>query len=241
MEQHLTVTLARLRDAAELYRQLDAAQRHRDDAQQRQADLLALDAEYAADQEEAGRSDRDGRDEVRRLTDELAALTAKLADRRQRAATEAKLAAALAVDIASLERCRDELQARIREVQEQTARAGAALAADATVAADARAGIARQREVLADCGRQAEAAVPEITEELAHLLRLLPPRVAGRLAQIARRHGDPVADLVQGACAGCGQTLPFQHAVDADREAALVICQGCGRYIIPRSSRRTRG
>jgi hypothetical protein len=45
----LQLILARLRDAAELYRQLAAARRDADDGARRQDSLTALDAEYADD------------------------------------------------------------------------------------------------------------------------------------------------------------------------------------------------
>lgn len=240
MEPHLIVTLARLREAAELYRQLETARRDQAVGPVGEQDLAALAQEYTDDLAETRHQGRQLHQQARRLEDELQQLEAKLQDRRQRQTGDAGTVLALAAEIAVLQRRRDALEQQILELWQKGETAAGALAAERAAAAQAQQRLACRRQELQDRSRRAERAVPEIDAELAHLLRQLPRPVAGRLAQIARRHSDPVADLNQGACAGCGQNLPLQQAFDADREAALIVCQGCGRFIVPRSSRRTR-
>lgn len=241
MDQHVVVTLARLREAAELYRQLAEARRNQVRGQDRTADLAALSAEYGADLAEAGEADRRQRQQVRRLEDELASLEARLCDRRARRAEDAGTIVALDREIAALHARREALEQQLLELWQQGDDRKAELSAEAAMTATVRERLARQQAELRERSQRADRAVPEITAELEYLVRLLPPRVASLLGRIAGRHADPVADLVQGACAGCGLSLPPQAAVDADREAALVRCQGCGRYVVARSSRRTRG
>jgi uncharacterized protein len=241
MEPHVTVTLARLREAAELYRQLEAARRDLAGERRRDADLQALAAEYGEDLHEAEDRARRLRSEARALEDELHGLEARLQDRRSRQTGDAGTVLALAGEIAALQRRRDAAERALLDLWQQGEATGGELAAEQAATRDVQSRLARERTEWHARAARADAAAPEIAAELEHLLRRLPRPVGSRLAQIARRHADPVADLVQGACAGCGQILPLQVAVDADREAGLVVCQGCGRYVVARSSRRTRG
>jgi uncharacterized protein len=241
VDQELVVTLARLRDAAELYRQLAQARRDLTQGLDRAADLEALADEYSSDLSLAQHHDRQQQAESRRLEDALASLEARLQDRRARHPHDAGTLLALNDEIASLQRRRDDLERQLLELWQRDDTTAAALAAETAETAGVRERLGRRCAELQVRSERAARAVPEITAELEHLGKLLPRRVAGRLDQIARRHADPVADLLQGACAGCGLSLPLQEAVDADREAALIACRGCGRYIVPRSSRKTRG
>ncbi|MBD3220372.1 hypothetical protein GF314_03940 [bacterium] len=88
--------------------------------------------------------------------------------------------------------------------------------------------------------QRAERARPEIERDLEYLLDRLPTRIARQLQRAAGRLDQPIADLVEGACDACGYAMPAQEAINADREAELITCQGCGRFIVPRSSRKTR-
>jgi uncharacterized protein len=241
LDQHVVVTLARLRDAAELYRQLADARRHQARGQERTAELAALAAEYVDDLGDLSRDDRQQRQAVRRLEDELASLEARLQDRRARRSADAGTIVALDREIAALQARREALEQELLARWQQDDDRAAELSSEAAVTSTVRQRLARQQDELRERRQRADRAVPEITTELAHLAGQLPPRVARLLERIAGRHADPVADLVQGSCAGCGLSLPPQAAVDADREAALVQCQGCGRYVVARSSRRTRG
>lgn len=241
MEQSLIVTLARLREASELYRQLEEAGRHQMAAQSRARDLAALSCEYGEDLEPARRQERDLRSQARRLEDELEQIELKLQDRRSRRTGNAGAILALADELAALQARRVELERHLLELWQQNEDAARDLEAEQAAADAAQHRLARESEHLAVRCRRADRAVPEITNELLQLLQRLPRQVAGKLEKIAQRYADPVADLHLGACATCGQSLPPQKAVDADREVALVVCQGCGRFIVARSSRRTRG
>ncbi len=239
MEPHPIVTLALLRDAAELYRQLATARRDQDRRQRRAPDLDLLAAEYDDDLAAVRRDDRHLRSEARRLEDALQQLEAKLADRRSRRAADAGTALALTAEIAALQDTRQELERQLLDLWQRNQETAQNVAREQAVADAARQRLAHERDDVLLRGRRADEAVPEIARELEHLTRRLPRQIASRLAQVARRHADPVADLRHGACAGCGQSLPPQEAVDADRETALVVCQGCGRYVVARSSRLT--
>jgi len=235
------LTLARLRDVADLYRQLAAARHDLSDSARRERDLAELDAEYVGDLAATGDDLRRRRQQASRFEDELKNLEDKLQDRRSRQAGDAATVLALAGEIASLRRRRDELEKKLLDLWQSGETAAAALAEETRQTDDQRQAIADRRRDHAESAVRAGRAVPEIEGELGHLVGQLPTKVGRRLKQVARRHADPVADLVAGNCGSCGQSLPPQEAVDADREAALIVCQGCGRYVVARSSRRTRG
>jgi predicted nucleic acid-binding Zn-ribbon protein len=241
MDMQLELTLARLRDLADLYRERARAQLHQADGVRREADLVALDAEYADDLAAAEKDQRARDGEARRLEDELKALEAKLQDRRRRQATDAATVLALADEIANLRQKRDELEQQLLTIWQRNDLSAADLLGERDSVAAQRETLAHRREELARRAAQADRALPEIEGELGHLIRQLPVRVASRLTRLAQRLDDPIADLVGGACGTCGQSLPPQSAVDADRGSALVTCQGCGRFVVARSSRRTRG
>ncbi|HOX25081.1 MAG TPA: hypothetical protein PLL30_04915 [Candidatus Krumholzibacteria bacterium] len=240
MDSPLAVTLARLRECAELYRLLAGARLARAQGADREQDLAALDAEYAGDLDAVALANRRRRAETRRLEDELKSLEDKLRDRRSRPASDASTALALAEEIAAMRRRRDELEQRLLAVWQDDDHAAVDLAAEAAAATAERERIASRRADHADRAARAERAIPELEGDLEHQIRQLPPRIGQRLRRVAGQQADPVADLVNGACAGCGQSLLPQEAVNADRETALVVCQGCGRYVVARSSRRTR-
>ncbi len=241
MDFELEMTLARLRDAADLYRQLATARRQQDEGVRRDHHLTALDAEYKSDLAAAEKVGRSRNSEVRLLEDDLQSVEDKLRDRSSRQPVDAGTVLALADEIASLRKRRDALEQQLLDRWQQGDTAAAVLAGEREDAATERDKIARQKQDAADRAARADLAVPEIEGELAHLVKQLPARVAGSLRRIARRFPDPVADLLAGSCGGCGQSLPAQEAVDVDREKALIICQGCGRYVVARSSRKTRG
>ena len=240
MDLEVQLTIARLRDAAELYRQLARVRRDEQEGARRGRDLDALDAEYAADAAVARGEGEAGHVEAAGLERDLRALEARLQQRRSVRAPDAATQLALADEIAALRRQRDELEQRLLEVWQRDQDSDTIAAADAAEAAAERERIAERRQTQTARAERAGLARPEIENDLHHLLRRLPPRVASRLARLAGRHDDPIADLVQGACDSCGQALPAQLALDVDREAQLVTCQGCGRYVVPRSSRKTR-
>jgi len=240
VDEPIDLTLARLREAAELYRQLAAARRDQEQGAARERSLAELDAEYEADaRADAGRA-ADREQEAAALEAALREVEARLQQRRAAPRHDAATTARLAEDISALRRRRDQLEQQLLELwQSHEAAAGEDLAGAATSGV-ARERIRAERAERAARREKADLAVPEIEGELAVVMRRMPRRVCSRLQQIARRHADPVADLVAGACGSCGQSLTPQDAVDADREAALITCQGCGRYVVARSSRRTR-
>jgi predicted nucleic acid-binding Zn-ribbon protein len=240
VEEASELTLAKLRDLADLYRQLAVARRDQDHGARREQDLAALDAEYADDAGDLDAAADGRRQESAALEATLREVEQKLQQRRAAPRHDASTTARLADEIATLQRRRDQLEQRLLELWQEQDRADRAGAAGQAEAATAREGIAAERAERAERRRKADLAVPEITGEIELLHRRLPRRVGSRLRQIARRHDDPVADLVQGACGSCGHRLPPQDAVDADREASLITCEGCGRYVVARSSRRTR-
>ena len=231
----LDLALARLRDVADLYRQLSTARHDLSDSERREHDLAELDAEYVDDLAATGDDLRRRRQQARRLEDELKALEDRLQDRRSRQAGDAATVLALAGEIQSLRGRRDQLERELLDLWQTGETAAAALAEETRQAADQRRAIAARRRDHAESAGRAGRAVPEIEGELGHLVGQLPTKVGRRLQQVARRHVDPVANLVAGNCGSCGQSLPPQDAVDADREAALIVCQGCGRYVVARS------
>ncbi len=240
MDQPLIATLACLRDAAELYRQLATAERHQAQAASRTVDLEAAVAEWDDDIAASAADGRRRQRDTIGLEDELEAIETKLRDCRSREARDATTAQALADQLEALQRRRVELEARLIERWQQDDRAAADRTAEVGAAAAARARLSVRQADLEQRRQRAERAVPEILAELEQLRGQLPARVGNRLAQVARRHADPVADLAQGACGGCGQRLTPQEALAVEREAQLLACQGCGRFVVSRSSRRTR-
>lgn len=240
MDFQLELTLTHLRECAELYRQLATARRAQERGASRAEDLAALDAEHVEDRDAARLADRQRRARTRRLEDELKAIEGKLQDRRSRQSSDAATVLALASEIAALRRRRDELEQHLLAAWQSDERAATELAADEAQAEAERERIARRWQDQAAQAVRAERAVPEIEGDLAHEIRQLPARIANRLERVARQVADPVADLVHGACAGCGHRLTPQEAVDVDREAVLAVCQGCGRYVVARCSRKTR-
>jgi len=236
----LQLTLERLRDAAELYRQLAKSRRDEADGNRREADLDALDAEYAEDLAGVAEEQSVRRDAAAELEAELQALETRLRERRARKPHDADSQLAIVKDIENLRCRRDKVEQQLLELWQQNASADDAAAAEARNVGDERDRIARNRRDQAERVAKAGRALPEIEADLHHLLRHLSPRIKSRLGRMADRLGDPVADLVTGACGSCGYAMPAQDAVNADREAELVTCQGCGRYIVARSSRKTR-
>lgn len=236
MDHEVELTLAKLRDAADLYRELAQARRDRSEGRRRARDLAEADREYRQDEDTAVGELRRRRREARGLEDELQALENRLADRRSRPAADPSLVLALAAEIRSLEERREALEQRLLVTWQEAA----APVQDTAIKARHEQVVARRHEQSVRA-EKAGRALAEIAGELDHQLGKLPVRVSRKVSQIARRHDDPVADLVEGSCGGCGQSLPPQSAVDADRERALIVCQGCGRYVVARSSRRTRG
>lgn len=240
MDLDLQLTLARLRDAAELYRQLVAARRDAEEGDRREASLTALDAEYADDLSSASNERQQREHAAAGLEAELRGLEAKLRERRARPASDAHTQLALVRDIAALRQRRDVIEQQLLDLWQRNSAADLADAEEAAAVTDQRRRLADQHADAASRADRAGLAVPEIEGELDHLLGQVPVRIGGRLRKLADRLGDPVADLLQGSCGSCGYTMPPQDAVDADREARLVVCQGCGRYVVPRSSRKTR-
>lgn len=236
----MQLTLARLRDAAELYRQLARARHDQSEGERRGANLEALDAEYAQDLEAAAQAQTVRRTEAEELEAELQALETRLRERRARKPHDADSQLAIARDIEALRSRRDQVEQQLMELWQRHENDDRAAARETQGVNDQRQNIAQRRQDQQERAAKAGRAVPEIEQDLHFLVRQLPPRLRSRLGRMAERLGDPVADLVQGACGSCGYAMPAQDAVDADREAALVVCQGCGRYIVARSSRKTR-
>lgn len=236
MNEEVDLTLAKLRDAADLYRELAHARHDLSEGRRRVRDLADAAAEYRQDEEAASDDLRRRRREARALEDELQTLENRLADRRSRPATDPGMVLAMADEIRNLEARREQLEQRLLETWRQ-----ADLPVQDAETEVRRDQVAARRQEQDERAERAGRAIAEIEGELNHQLTKLPTRVARKLARIAGRHDEPVADLLEGSCGGCGQSLPPQEAVDADRERALIICQGCGRYVVARSSRRTRG
>jgi predicted nucleic acid-binding Zn-ribbon protein len=232
----LDLTLAKLRDAADLYRELARARREQSEGRRRARDLADADREFEQDEHAASAELRRRRQDARRLEDELQGLENKLSDRRTRPASDPGTVLALADEIRGLEARHEELERRLLEVWRE-AEAPPVARDEGWSREDAA---LRHREQVERADKAARA-IAEVEGELDHQLGKLPPRVGRKVAQIARRHPDPVADLVEGSCGGCGQSLPPQEAVDADSERALITCQGCGRFVVARSGRRIRG
>jgi predicted nucleic acid-binding Zn-ribbon protein len=68
-------------------------------------------------------------------------------------------------------------------------------------------------------------------EELVEQLDL---KTRTRYERILKSKGDfAVVTLEGGACGGCYYQLPPQRVAEVRRGAALVICEGCGRMIVP--------
>jgi predicted nucleic acid-binding Zn-ribbon protein len=236
VDQELTITLARLREAAELYRQ--RARARRDGAAG--SDLAGLDAEYADDQRATERARQERAVAAARLEDELQSLENRLRDRRACRPADTATQQAIIRDVEAMRGRRDEIEKQLLALWQDHEVADRQDDRDDRDAAAARQKIATRQQAADRRRAQAELAVPEIESELAHLMKRLPPRVARQLERAGRRLDDPIADLVQGSCDSCGYAMPAQDAIDADREAALVTCQGCGRFVVPRSSRKTR-
>ena len=241
MDREQMLLFAHLREAADLYRQLAAARHGRDGSSGRDEHLAGLASEYDQDVADADAAERRDRAAVRRVEDELADVERRLRDRRARQDGRPGTVAALAADITALRARRDQLEQQLLQAWQDVEQAVAGHQAHRREAAAGRERAESERADLAGHADRAGREVPRLEAELDAVLARLPVRVARRLAQAGRRHDDPIADLIEGACGSCGQHLPPQEAVDADREAALVTCQGCGRYVVARSSRRTRG
>ena len=69
--------------------------------------------------------------------------------------------------------------------------------------------------------------------ERERLIAALDPAVARRYVRIfgSRGHGT-LASLRDGACGGCGETLPAQLLIEVSEMNSLEQCQGCGRILI---------
>ncbi|MEZ4387504.1 MAG: hypothetical protein R3D98_07970 [Candidatus Krumholzibacteriia bacterium] len=240
MDIELQLTLIRLREAAELYRQRVQARRDQAEGVRREANLTALDAEYADDLSEVAARRRQREHAAAALEAELQGLEAKLRERRSRPPADAHTQLALTREVASLRQRRDQVEQQLLDLWQSNSNADLAAEQETTSVTVQRAQLADRQRTASHRAAQAGLALPEIEAELGHLLQRLPARVASRVGRLAGRHDDPVADLLQGSCGSCGYAMPPQDAVDADREARLVVCQGCGRYVVPRSSRKTR-
>ncbi len=236
LDHELELTLAKMRDSADLFRELARARHDRSEGQRRARDLADAGAEFRQDEAAANDDLRRRRRDARQLEDELQTLENRIADRRSRPVTDPGTVLAVADEIRKLKVRREELEQRLLETWQQAN--GPVQDVETEVR---REQVDRRRREQSERAERAGRAIPEIEGELDHQLGKLPIRLGRKLKQIVRRHDEPIADLIEGSCGGCGQSLPPQEAVDADRERALIVCQGCGRYVVARSSRRTRG
>jgi len=237
----LELTLARLREAADLYRQIAKARRDQSEGQRREISLTALDAEYQDDLAADEKQVRARKVEAGRLEDALQALEAKLQDRRSRHPSDAATVLAMSNEISLLKKQRDQLEQQLLNLWQDNEKADSVSAQERKAAEIVRGRLADRREDFAAKAAQADRAVPEIQGELEHLLKQIPVRVSRRVSRLGTQHDEPIADLITGSCGCCGYRMTPQEALDADREAALITCQGCGRYVVARSSRKTRG
>jgi predicted nucleic acid-binding Zn-ribbon protein len=237
-----SLVLTHLREIAALYEELAVARGAVQSAPERADHLAELDREHRDDL--AGEQDAVAarRSEARRLEGELRDLEARLQERREQRGGLAGPQQVLALqrELAGLRERRDALERELLAAWETTEREEAALGVSAQRTDAARTEIATRAAGVAQRGARARAAVEEIDAELAGRLARLPVRVAKKLERLSARWPDPIAGLNAGACASCGYALPAQMALDADREANLVICQGCGRFVVVRRGLRAK-
>ncbi|MBD3220562.1 hypothetical protein GF314_04905, partial [bacterium] len=191
MAQELAITLAHLRDAAELYRQLARARRDADEGHRREADLVALDAEYADDQARLAEQRRERSVEAARLEDELQTLEARLRDRRACRPADPATQEAVIRDVEAMRRRRDDIEGKLLDLWQEP---------DDGPATAARQDIATRQGEQTARWQRAERARPEIERDLQYLLERLPTRIARQLQRAAGRLDQPIADLVEGAC-----------------------------------------
>lgn len=100
---------------------------------------------------------------------------------------------------------------------------------------------AQRRELnSASAGRQVEEEVFNISvedalghldEKIEEMENALPPPVRGRYARISARYDRPVVPVIRGTCYGCFVSIPTAVASDAGRNAELLHCDHCGRFL----------
>ena len=66
------------------------------------------------------------------------------------------------------------------------------------------------------------------------LVGKLDPKIRTRYERILRSKGDmAVVPAIEGACGGCFYQLPPQKIGEVKKGESLVVCEGCGRMVVP--------
>ena len=206
------------RGAAASQRRRELSAEYGEDATAAAGDSAAADAGFRA-------HDRELRAAEARLADRRTRLVG-VSDRRQHQALtreiaelEQRIAALEAEAIALLEAADSHRRtAAAAQRHEEELRRQEQEAAPALSAAQERAGLA----------------AAEIQAQIARLVGMLPPDVAGHVARLRRRDGHAVAWLGEGVCTGCYVQLPAQAAIAVAAGQQLVKCPSCARYVVHR-------
>ena len=94
--------------------------------------------------------------------------------------------------------------------------------------------VAQTRERLANERKTLEEALELSTRGREELVGRLQPKVRVRYERILKSKGDvAVVTVVNGACGGCFYQMPPQRLTEVKKRRALIVCEGCGRILVP--------
>ena len=91
-----------------------------------------------------------------------------------------------------------------------------------------------ERDRLEQARLKAETEVDELNNQRAALVGRLSAAVRSRYERLRENKGDTaVVTVMSGSCGGCHYQLPPQAANEVRQGGRLIICEGCGRILVP--------
>lgn len=74
-------------------------------------------------------------------------------------------------------------------------------------------------------------AVGSLDEKIEELEERLEPRIRNRYRRVEKQHRRAVVPVIRGTCYGCFISIAISDATDAERNAELLMCDHCGRFL----------
>jgi predicted nucleic acid-binding Zn-ribbon protein len=143
---------------------------------------------------------------------------------------------ALLHEIDATKRRRSELETFVLERMEEEGLVAAEVARAKEAFSGAQTKAAQESRVVDDEEKALRGEESALEAKRDGLLGQLPPGLRGRYQRIhAAKKGQALAELVAGACAACGATLPPQTAIEVRRGTNVLECPSCGRILVHRS------